>query len=112
MSASSDSFREDKFIPLIMTSPKLGLSNAPIMFSSVVLPLPDGPTIETNSPFVIEILIFFKTASLPAGVLNILDTFLTCNTNDLLSLTICLVSGWSLKLLIYQLYFHVIYSFI
>jgi len=32
------------------TSPLVGLSSAPIMFSSVDLPEPDGPTIEIISP--------------------------------------------------------------
>lgn len=37
--------------PLINTFPEVGLSRAPIMFNRVDLPLPDGPTIEINSPF-------------------------------------------------------------
>jgi len=34
----------------ILTLPPVGVSMQPMMFSRVVFPLPDGPTIETNSP--------------------------------------------------------------
>src|SRR5882672_798780 len=36
--------------PATTTLPRLGVSMAPIRFSSVVLPLPDGPRRTTNSP--------------------------------------------------------------
>ena len=35
--------------PATMTVPPVGESSAPIMFSSVVLPLPDGPSTTMNS---------------------------------------------------------------
>src|SRR5215218_9682616 len=36
--------------PFMSTFPEVGLSRAPMRFKRVDLPLPDGPTIETNSP--------------------------------------------------------------
>ncbi len=36
--------------PLICTVPRVGASSRPIRLSSVLLPHPDGPMIETNSP--------------------------------------------------------------
>ena len=36
--------------PSISIVPEVGLSNAPIRFSIVDLPLPDGPRMETKSP--------------------------------------------------------------
>jgi hypothetical protein len=36
--------------PATTTRPSLGESSAPMMFSSVVLPLPDGPSTTTKSP--------------------------------------------------------------
>src|SRR5262249_6866462 len=36
--------------PSIWTSPDVGVSRQPMRFSSVVLPLPDGPAIARNSP--------------------------------------------------------------
>src|SRR5262249_39385887 len=33
-----------------MTVPEVGVSRQPIMFKTVVLPLPDGPTMAKNSP--------------------------------------------------------------
>src|SRR3712207_7826727 len=40
--------------PFMNTFPEVGLSRAPMMFKRVDLPLPDGPTIETNSPLFIS----------------------------------------------------------
>ena len=37
--------------PFIMRSPESYLSSPPIIFKSVVFPLPEGPNIETNSLF-------------------------------------------------------------
>ena len=36
--------------PAISTEPELGLSRQPIRFIIVDLPLPEGPTMATNSP--------------------------------------------------------------
>ena len=36
--------------PPIFTLPSVGVSMHPMMFSSVVFPLPEGPTIEMNPP--------------------------------------------------------------
>ena len=36
--------------PAIKTEPELGLSRQPMRFIMVDLPLPDGPTMATNSP--------------------------------------------------------------
>ena len=36
--------------PSIRTVPSVGESSAPMMFSSVVLPLPEGPSTTVNSP--------------------------------------------------------------
>jgi len=40
--------------PATTIRPLVGESRAPIMFSSVVLPLPDGPRMTTNSSGAIE----------------------------------------------------------
>ena len=37
-------------LPATSTVPDVGVSTQPIRFSSVVLPLPDGPAIDRNSP--------------------------------------------------------------
>ncbi len=37
-------------LPPMLTEPSLGRSRPASVRSSVVLPAPDGPTIETNSP--------------------------------------------------------------
>ena len=36
--------------PFSVTRPRVGTSSSPIRFSSVLLPQPDGPMIEMNSP--------------------------------------------------------------
>jgi hypothetical protein len=46
----------------------VGLSRAPIMFNKVDFPLPEGPITDTNSPFFIVKLIFFKAVYVPADV--------------------------------------------
>jgi hypothetical protein len=38
-------------VPLISTLPLLGTSSSPIRLRSVLLPQPEGPMIEMNSPF-------------------------------------------------------------
>src|SRR5690606_10107306 len=38
-------------VPLILTTPEVGVSMQPIIFRMVDLPEPDGPVIEMNSPF-------------------------------------------------------------
>ena len=45
-------------LPSISTLPVVGVSSAPIMFSSVLLPEPDSPTTATYSPLGTEKLTF------------------------------------------------------
>ena len=54
--------------PSICTVPAEGVSSAPIMFRSVLLPEPDCPTMATNSPRSTEKLTFLSacTAVSPA----------------------------------------------
>src|SRR5262245_31980382 len=52
--------------PSITTSPRSGRSNPDNTWSSVDLPQPDGPTIETNSPSAISRLTSSIAESLPA----------------------------------------------
>ena len=54
ITVSSSSLSLDSSLPSTTTWPEVGTSNPPIMFSSVDLPLPEVPTIATNSPFSIE----------------------------------------------------------
>ena len=48
VSARSESRRV--FLPATSTTPAVGVSTQPIRLSSVVLPLPEGPAMERNSP--------------------------------------------------------------
>jgi len=48
VSSRSESARVSR--PSILTAPDVGVSTHPIRLSSVVLPLPDGPATERNSP--------------------------------------------------------------
>src|SRR5579859_5898090 len=48
--ARSFSFSRNGFRPSSMTAPEVGCSSAPRIYSSVLLPLPDGPMMETASP--------------------------------------------------------------
>ena len=48
VSCSSLSF--DNSFPFTLILPEVGVSNPPIMFSKVDLPLPEVPTMATNSP--------------------------------------------------------------
>jgi len=52
-------------IPLMNTLPEVGLSKAPIIFNNVDFPLPEGPTIDTNSPLFAEKLTFLRDTTLP-----------------------------------------------
>ncbi len=47
------------------TLPEVGLSKAPIIFNNVDFPLPEGPTIDTNSPLFAEKLTFLRDTTLP-----------------------------------------------
>ncbi len=47
---SSSSFFFASSSPRTTTLPEVGMSNPPIMFSRVDLPLPEVPTTATNSP--------------------------------------------------------------
>lgn len=47
------------------------------MLRSVDLPLPDGPIIEINSPFLTVKLMCFRATTFYAFEINILETFLT-----------------------------------
>ena len=80
MVAISESFREKMSTLLVKTPPEDGLSSAPMMFKSVDLPLSDGLTIATNSPFFIDRFIPRSAATLPAADSNTLTTFSTFMT--------------------------------
>jgi hypothetical protein len=47
------------------TLPEVGLSKAPSILSKVDLPLPEGPTTDTNSPLFTEKLTLFRDTTLP-----------------------------------------------
>ena len=66
--ANLESFTENRSILLMNTFPNVGLSKAPMMFNNVDFPLPEGPITDTNSPFFIVKLMFFKAAYVPADV--------------------------------------------
>ena len=55
--ANSSSFIVDIYLLSIITSPDVGLSSAPSICRSVLLPDPDFPTIATNSPWNMLILV-------------------------------------------------------
>ncbi|SJT63763.1 Uncharacterised protein [Clostridioides difficile] len=57
------SFMEKISLPSINTLPEVGVSSAPTIFRSVLLPDPDSPTIATNSPFGTEKLISFNACT-------------------------------------------------
>jgi hypothetical protein len=50
-----------RFSPQTIFSPYVGESIPEIIFSKVVFPLPDGPRITTNSPFLISKLTPLRT---------------------------------------------------
>ena len=54
------SFMEKVSLPSISTLPEVGVSSAPTIFSSVLLPEPDSPTTATYSPLGTEKLTFFS----------------------------------------------------
>src|SRR5215831_791694 len=64
------------------TLPEVGLSNAPIIFSSVDFPLPDGPTTDTNSPLFTEKLTFLRDITLPIEETYTLERFSTCSVTS------------------------------
>ena len=63
------------FSPEICTSPDVGLSNPPTQFKNVVLPDPDGPTTEVNSPSLNKELTLFTALTSNFPGLYILDKF-------------------------------------
>ena len=63
------------FSPEIYTSPDVGLSNPPTQFKNVVLPDPDGPTTEVNSPSSNKELTLFTALTSNFPGLYILDKF-------------------------------------
>ena len=67
------------------TLPIVGLSKAPIIFNKVDFPLPDGPTIDTNSAFFTVKLTRLKAMILPAGESNALERFSTFKAMELSS---------------------------
>src|SRR6476661_1425066 len=75
--AISESFNEKISIPLMKTLPEVGLSRAPKIFINVVFPLPDGPTIDINSPFFTEKLTFLRDTTVDTWDLNTLEIFST-----------------------------------
>ena len=58
---SSSSFNCPIFLPFTKTLPEVGMSNPPIIFNNVDFPLPEAPTIATNSPSSISNETLFKT---------------------------------------------------
>jgi hypothetical protein len=79
MRAMSLSLNEKISIPPMKSLPKLGLSRAPKMFNKVDFPLPEGPTIDTNSPLCTDILILLRATTLPAAESKTLERFSTAN---------------------------------
>src|ERR1044071_718237 len=75
--AASESFNEKMLIPLINTSPLVGLSKAPNILSRVLFPLPEGPTIDTNSPFFTLNVMFLTPVILPDWESQYFERFLT-----------------------------------
>lgn len=73
-------------IPLINTWPLVGLSKAPSILSNVLFPLPEGPTMDTNSPALTVKLIFLTPIILPAGESQNFEMCLTSNAALLVSL--------------------------
>ena len=63
------------FSPEIYTFPDVGLSNPPTQFKNVVLPDPDGPTTEVNSPSSNKELTLFTALTSNFPGLYILDKF-------------------------------------
>ena len=70
------------FLSLIKTFPEVALSRVAIMLSRVVLPLPDSPIIETNSPSEAE-----KSISVSASVITllVLYTFFTFSSFNIVT---------------------------
>src|SRR5688572_24566509 len=58
------------------------LSSRPMMFSSVDLPQPEGPMIDTNSPLLILILISFSAVVSISSVRKALVTFCSDSIGD------------------------------
>lgn len=63
-------------LPSISTLPDAGMSNAPIILSSVLFPEPDSPTIATYSPFGTEKLTFFSAFTAVSPLPYVLLIFL------------------------------------
>lgn len=77
------SFKEKTSMLLTNSFPKEGRSNAPIIFSRVDFPLPDGPVMATNSPLFTLKLILLRAISLPAPESKTLEIFSTLRANEL-----------------------------
>ena len=60
-------------LPLMTIDPPLGVSKPAIMRSTVVLPQPDGPRKETNSPFSMAMLKSCTTCTEPKDFLMLLS---------------------------------------
>ena len=79
ISAKPFSSKEVISTPLKLTVPDEGESRVPIIFSNVLFPEPDGPTIATESPAFILRLISVKTSRwmLVPGFINVFPTLLS-----------------------------------
>src|SRR5580698_4179246 len=64
-------------MPLTDNEPEVGCCKSAITRSIVVLPQPDGPMKETNSPLAICKLTFDSASTLPSAVSNVSETLLT-----------------------------------
>ena len=62
----------------MISSPEVGVSISPIIFSVVDFPEPDGPEIETNSPLSMEKLIPLTASTKTFHTGYVLRKFLTC----------------------------------
>src|ERR671918_242617 len=76
------SLKEKTSTLLTNSLPYDGRSNAPKIFRRVDFPLPDGPTMDMNSPFLTLKLIFLSATNLPALESNTLDMFVALRAND------------------------------
>src|ERR671930_704741 len=66
--------------------PVVGLSKAPMIFSKVVLPLPEGPTIDTNSALLTVNVIFLSGITLLTEESYTFEIFLTSKAKDVLGI--------------------------
>ena len=83
------SFIEKISFPSMNTFPEVGVSSAPIIFSSVLLPEPDSPTTATNSPLGTEKVASFKAWTVASPVPYVFEIFLTSNKSISCNTSFC-----------------------